>query len=107
MNTYQEPKYKIAGDKLVNRQDGIPIPDDEPLFLIRAKDHYALSALMAYLRALPEGPHKEAVSVRCAQFSNWQALHSSRVTLPTTTRDDNWTSAGTGGGPAPVISNTD
>lgn len=120
MNKYQEPKYKIEvkhstsencmGEnvsgidsvRLVNRQSGIPIPEDEPLFLIRAKDAFAMTALMAYLRALPPGPHKDAVSIRCAQFSNWQALHSTRLAPPTTVKDDGWTSAGTGGGSAPV-----
>lgn len=43
-----ERKYKIENNRLVRRADGVPVPDDEPLFIFRAQDRHALSILTAY-----------------------------------------------------------
>ena len=42
-----ESKYRIEGDSLVNKKTGIPIPDEEPVFVFRAKDKRALFDLAA------------------------------------------------------------
>lgn len=104
MNSYQEPKYKIEvpgdgtltnrGPKLVNRQSGKAIPDDEPILVLRAQDCYAASVLEDYARKLPAGMHKEAVSTRAAQFRNWAEAHPTRMKEPTTQIDEHWTTAG-------------
>lgn len=44
----RERKYKIEGGCLVNRSTNIPVPDDEPVFIFRAKDRKALAILVAY-----------------------------------------------------------
>ena len=40
--------------EIVSRTTGAPIPEDEPLFLLRARDKFALMALYEY-RAVCEG----------------------------------------------------
>jgi len=41
-------KYHITEDRIVNTSTGAIIPEDEPLFLFRAKDALAISTLVAY-----------------------------------------------------------
>lgn len=94
MNTYQEPKYEIKGKKLVNRQSGEAIPDDEPVFILRARDVHAVAALMNYAGNVANPAHKEAVKTRAAQFSNWAILHRDRMKEPDSEMDNGWTSAG-------------
>lgn len=48
MQTNQEPKYDVRGDRVINRATGEAIPDDEPIFIIRAKDVNAVEALNCY-----------------------------------------------------------
>lgn len=94
MNTYQEPKYMIKEGKIVNRQSGEAIPEDEPIFILRARDHNALGALAAYLSLCSDLKHKEAVRQRHAQFANWAALHQDRLKEPDTQITNDWTTAG-------------
>lgn len=109
MTPYQEPKYMIEpvlnasgsveGHRIVNRQSGEAIPDDEPLFILRARDSLALSALWVYLNSLPGGTslqrdHRKAVMTRIHQFLNWQANHKDRIRQPDTVMDSGWTTNG-------------
>lgn len=94
MNDYQEPKYKIFEGKIVNRQSDVPIPDDEPIIIFRARDIYAASVLEDYARKLPAGMHKEAVSIRATQFHNWAEQHPERMKEPDTEVDKGWTVSG-------------
>jgi|SRR6185503_11113900 len=94
MNVYQEPKYAAVGGKLVNRQSNTTIPDDEPVFILRARDKHAAATLIAYCQLVDNPEHREAVRLRAAQFSNWAAIHHERMHEPDTTKDQGWTSAG-------------
>ena len=40
-----DSKFHIEGDQIVKTSNGDPIPEDEPLFLIRARDYLALPLL--------------------------------------------------------------
>ncbi len=95
MNTYQEPKYEIKEGKIYNRQSGEMIPDDEPIFILRARDRKAPSIIAHYAELCQDPTHKDAVRTRSAQFFNWQECHKDRVKEPDTQRDFGWTSAGT------------
>ena len=95
MNPYQEPKYEIKGGKLVNRQSGEAIPDDEPVFILRARDKHAAPTLIHYAANVEDREHREAARTRAAQFSNWAALHPTRVHEPDSQMNGGWTSAGT------------
>ncbi len=99
MNAYQEPKYGIEGGRLVNRQSGAVIPEDEPVFILRARDKHAAQVLIAYSQLVQIPEHREAARLRAAQFSNWAAIHHARMREPDTQKDDSWTSAGN---PPPV-----
>lgn len=94
MNVYQEPKYQIVNGQLVNRQSGIAIPPDEPLFVLRARDKHAARLLIEYCQLVQDPEHREAVRTRATQFSNWAILHSDRMKEPDSQKDDGWTSAG-------------
>lgn len=94
MNSYQEPKYEIKDGKLWSRRSGEPIPDDEPIFILRAHDVYAAATIQAYAQKLPGGQHKNAVAIRAEQFQNWAMQHVDRMHEPDTKIDGNWTSAG-------------
>jgi hypothetical protein len=93
MTPYQEPKYKIEDGRIVNRQSGESIPDDEPIMIFRARDFYAPQAILAYLTYI-DGEHRGVVSVRYLQFLNWQKEHKDRVKMPDTQKDSGWTEAG-------------
>ena len=96
LSEYQEPKYGIRDNKLTSRQTGHPVPDDEPVFILRARDPYAQRAIMAYHDLVPKESteHREAVKTRAAQFANWAALHPDRMKEPDTTITQGFTSAG-------------
>lgn len=89
-----EPKYGIrtfdSGEgtlrpRLVNMQTGRVIPEDEPVFVFRAKDCHAVSVLRYYLSLLhPRGPHYDAVSSRRLEFENFRAMNPDKMQEPTT-----------------------
>lgn len=95
MNPYQEPKYEIKDGKIVNRQSGVAIPDDEPVFILRARDAYAARTVSYYANLSFNAEHAQAVKIRAAQFHNWAACNNIRMKLPDTQQDEGWTSAGT------------
>jgi hypothetical protein len=41
-------KFAIRGNRLVKVSSGEPIPEDEPVFIMRGRDHLALEALRYY-----------------------------------------------------------
>lgn len=86
---FQEPKYTIVDGKLTNRQSGSVIPDDEPVFILRARDVLALPTLQYYRRSA-HGEHHDAVSLRIKQFSQFATNHPERMKIPDTTITDDW-----------------
>jgi hypothetical protein len=80
----QEPKYTTATKtgRLVNRETGKPIPDDEPVFVIRAQDIHAVSALRWYRSVVKEPDQQQAVSRRIAHFEAFAAAHPDRMKEP-------------------------
>ena len=44
-----DPKFHIEGEQIIKTSNGEPIPDDEPLILVRARDNLAVPMLKAYL----------------------------------------------------------
>lgn len=68
MKIEQEPKYDIIDGRIVNRKTGVPIPDNEPVMIFRAKDMHAVAALNAYHCIVPPGEHRMAVAKRIDDF---------------------------------------
>lgn len=83
----QEPKYTVSqkDGRIVNRATGKPIPDDEPIFILRAKDMNATQALHAYWESLDDEAHAAEVEARMEAFDNFAAAHPERMKQPDTT----------------------
>lgn len=84
MTTIQEPKYKIKNGKIVNRQSGEAIPDDEPLMIFRARDRHAAHVIAFYFRCVKNDEHGRAVGLRLDQFNAWATAHPDRMKEPDT-----------------------
>lgn len=82
----QEPKYTTAtkDGRITNRATGKPIPDDEPVFILRAKDHLATAALQAYLERIDDLEHATEVQKRIDAFDDFAAAHPERMSWPNT-----------------------
>lgn len=85
MKQTQEPKYDVNIDgQLFSRASGDPIPDDEPVFIFRARDRRAVKALIGYLDDLPNGQHADAVEARIVDFRRYAEKHPERMKEPDT-----------------------
>jgi hypothetical protein len=92
----QDPKYDICSVsdpsfpheqptmKLCNAQTGTPIPDDEPVFILRAKDRHAVAVLQGYHALCSPGAHAAAVYDRMEQFNEFALVHPERMKEPDT-----------------------
>lgn len=80
----QEPKYTIRNGRIVNRASGEPIPDDEPVFIFRARDKLAVGALLAYSMKGLTGNHYAAVRKRVKHFRAFASRHPERMKIPDT-----------------------
>lgn len=85
----QEPKYTVnAAGRLISRATGIAIPDDEPVFILRAKDKHAWPALNDYLHRCQDEAHQGAVRSREQDFLKFAMAHLERMQEPTTEAGD-------------------
>lgn len=84
MREAQEPKYDVRDGRIVNRRTGEPIPDDEPVFVLRAKDRRALRALIAYYAAITDPGHAKAIAARIEDFRAFSRAHPKRMQEPDT-----------------------
>lgn len=83
----QEPKYKVCTltGTLLNRTTGVPIPSDEPLFIMRAKDVMATRAMHEYrdaVKVISPAAHVELVTRRIREFRAWQKANPGKVKNP-------------------------
>ncbi len=62
MSEVQDPKYDFRDGMIVNRETGEPIPPDEPVFVLRAKDKFARIALQAYALEVPQSEVQDVAS---------------------------------------------
>lgn len=79
-------KYHITNDEIVNTSTGAVIPEDEPLFLFRARDILALGILVTYgERCLINGctnKQIEGVAREIKKFQNFIKQHHERMKQP-------------------------
>lgn len=81
------PKFKFGTDDVIYRRDGAdPIPDDEPVFLIRGKDEIGLFAILRYIEVAEMYPesqlaqeHAESAQKMLETIAIWQANNPERV----------------------------
>jgi hypothetical protein len=83
-----DPKYLIAttGEhaQIVNAATKVPIPDDEPIFIIRGKDANAVSTLLRYSSACGNHEHICAVLNRIEAFCKFNIENPERMKEPDT-----------------------
>ncbi|EKD22602.1 MAG: hypothetical protein ACD_84C00039G0009 [uncultured bacterium] len=70
--------------RLVNAVTGEPIPEDEPVFLIRAKDLNAVSALEHYARECKKPNQASAIRKRLTEFYLFIRTFPERMKEPDT-----------------------
>lgn len=70
------------------------IPDDEPVFVFRARDVNTRAVLGHYLKVCDQGGspirHLRIVAEALARFARWQEEHPSRVRVPDSERSREW-----------------
>jgi hypothetical protein len=82
----QESKYTTSAKdgRLVNRASGKAIPDDEPVFVLRAQDVHALPALLGYMTLVENDAHRAALQARALAFEAFREAHPERMKFPDT-----------------------
>jgi hypothetical protein len=92
MDERQEPKYRIRSDgwsqgnlmpaALVNRASGKPIPADEPVFILRARDVHAHELLILYQQLCANAEHRKFVGKRIMDFARFASENPDRMKEP-------------------------
>jgi len=77
-----ERKYKIENNRLVRRSDGVPVPDDEPLFILRAQDIKALPIILAYKIICRDITHIAGIVKSIEDFTRFRDSHPDRMKEP-------------------------
>jgi hypothetical protein len=98
-------KYGVSGGQIVNTVSGEVIPEDEPLFLLRGRDHNALYAINAYRDACERDGCNELHMAGSQQvrekFCQFAAEHPERMKQPGITRHLKLDEGKGGAAPAP------
>jgi hypothetical protein len=71
-----QPKY------LVRRTDGTPIPEDEPCFVIRAKDAFAIRAVQLYIDQVTDVVDENMITELCThreRIRKWQRDNETKI----------------------------
>jgi len=75
---------------LIKRSNNDPVPEDEPIFILRARDHLAVPTLLTYLKfSKLDGCndfHMEGLEQQIALFDDWTRDHKDRMKQPGVTR---------------------
>jgi len=82
-------KFKIKGDQLVKRETDEPIPDDEPIFILRARDRLAVTLLRFYEVLCEEGDATEYQKTKLVStimnFRDFARRHPEMMKFPGST----------------------
>ncbi len=85
MKSTQDPKYGINEDGIIcNIATGVPIPSDEPIFILRAKDVLAEQTIAYYLTMTATNGHGQAIQNRIDSFKNFRLANSDKMKAPDT-----------------------
>lgn len=83
MEKQQEPKYNCTmSGHVYNRDTSVMVPDEEPIFIIRAKDIHAVPTLRTYLGLCTSVEHQLRVKGRIKHFEEFATLHPERMKEP-------------------------
>jgi hypothetical protein len=99
-------KFSVHPEKgIVNTVSGEAIPEDEPLFLLRGRDHHALEAIQAYRSiCAPDcnSLHMEGINQTANKFALFRVEHPERMKQPGITKHLKLESGSVGESPAPA-----
>ena len=87
MNT---PKYIIIDGALANAVTREYIPDDEPIFILRAKDRHAIKLLRQYMAMCSDINHRKAIYKCIKEFDEFALLNPEKMGEPDTDGNDQW-----------------
>lgn len=83
-------KYGVSGGQIINTVSGEAIPEDEPLFLLRARDHNAYDALLHYLSLCKADGcndlHLAGIRQNVEKFIEFRQAHPERMKQPGITK---------------------
>ena len=84
-------KFATDGTRVYNKISGVDVPEDEPLFLLRARDVHAIWGLWGYVRACHDGgaplDHVAAVEHAIALFQEFRRNYPEKLKQPGITGD--------------------
>ncbi len=85
-----DSKFAVSTDgKIYKKSNGEIVPDDEPLFLLRARDVLAISFFEAYVRISKEAEcnsyHFYKLGQTVAGFIRFREKHPERMKMPSIT----------------------
>jgi hypothetical protein len=82
-------KFRIENDQIIHISGDV-VPEDEPLFLLRARDHLALNTLLKYeeLSLLDNCTpyHMEGIENTISGFKEFRRAHPERMKQPGVTK---------------------
>lgn len=85
MKSTQDPKYGINEDGVIcNIATGVPIPSNEPIFILRAKDVLAEQTIAYYLTMVATEEHGQAIRHRIRDFSGFRLDNPDVMKAPDT-----------------------
>lgn len=81
LTTEQNPKYDVSPEgKIVVRSTGEVVPDDEPIFILRAKEPMSTAAISAYALEVPSGVVGE-IKERLVAFEAYRKKLAIRIDM--------------------------
>lgn len=82
-------KYYVEGDQIY-KSNGDLVPEDEPLFLLRAKDIVSIPTLRAYLDMCVSRhcntEHLYDINTIIKKFADWQEKNKDKMKIPNITK---------------------
>lgn len=86
----QDPKYIIIDGQLANAATREFIPEDEPIFIMRAKDSRAAEAIRCYGESCVDEAHQSVVADREMDFIGFAEEYPERMGEPDTACAEDW-----------------
>jgi hypothetical protein len=85
-----DAKFHIENDQIIKTTNGVVISEDEPLFLIRARDYLALPLLRYYAQISGADSctdyHMSGIAKAIAEFEDFTVKHPEQMKQPGITR---------------------
>lgn len=85
-----DSKFSVDNDRILKHSNGEPIPDDEPVFILRARDRLALPLLRIYEQlSMIDGCnsyHFNSLKMSIERFESFRRLHPEKMKQPSVTR---------------------